>query len=42
MSLAPYFNDQPIRYTLRSTRKEMIDGVEEEEVFATVSFQLVD
>lgn len=42
INLDQFFKDMPIRYTLRSTRYEQIDGVQEEEVFCTISFQLVD
>ncbi|KAL7409902.1 hypothetical protein BDY24DRAFT_192307 [Mrakia frigida] len=42
MSLVPYFHDMPIRYSLRSTRLEEFEGKMEEEVFATIAFQLVD
>lgn len=46
MNLSSYFKDMPVRYTLRSTRMaprpDGKEGPEEEEVFATISFQLVD
>jgi hypothetical protein len=40
MNLERYFSTMPVRYTLRSTR--LAQGSSEEEVFATMSFQLVD
>lgn len=40
MNVASYFSDMPVRYTLRSTR--LVPGTMEEEVFVTISFQLVD
>lgn len=46
INVAPYFTRQPIRYSLRSTRMvprpDGKPGPEEEEVFATISFRLVD
>lgn len=45
MSIAKYFTDMPIRYTLRSTRMApRPDGKEgqEEECFVTIAFELVD
>ncbi|BGP57590.1 hypothetical protein JCM8202_000494 [Rhodotorula sphaerocarpa] len=46
INVAPYFTQQPIRYSLRSTRMvprpDGKPGPEEEEVFATISFRLVD
>ncbi|GAA5821816.1 hypothetical protein JCM11251_001039 [Rhodosporidiobolus azoricus] len=46
INIAPYFTEQPIRYTLRSTRLAPSplgpDKPLEEEVFATISFKLVD
>ncbi|KAK4050645.1 hypothetical protein OIV83_003371 [Microbotryomycetes sp. JL201] len=46
MNVSKWFQDMPIRYTLRSTRlTKRLDGQEgpdEEETFATISFQLVD
>jgi hypothetical protein len=44
LNLSPFFKDMPIRYTLRSTRRVTppAGGPAEEEVFATVSFQLVE
>ncbi|SCV73426.1 BQ2448_7352 [Microbotryum intermedium] len=46
LNIAPYFTEQPIRYTLRSTRlaprPDGKPGPEEEEVFCTISFQLSD
>ncbi|SCZ95233.1 BZ3500_MvSof-1268-A1-R1_Chr11-2g03373 [Microbotryum saponariae] len=44
LNIAPYFAEQPIRYTLRSTRlaprPDGKPGPDEEEVFCTISFQL--
>ena len=40
MNVSSYFSDMPVRYTLRSTR--LVPGTKEEEVFVTISFQLVD
>lgn len=46
INVAPYFTKMPIRYTLRSTRMvprpDGTPGPMEEEVFATISFRLVD
>ncbi|GAA93458.1 uncharacterized protein L969DRAFT_18973 [Mixia osmundae IAM 14324] len=47
LNIASFFKEMPIRYTLRSTRRKPYtasDGVtrQEEECFATISFQLVD
>ncbi|GAA5853755.1 hypothetical protein JCM8547_007435 [Rhodosporidiobolus lusitaniae] len=46
INIAPYFTRMPIRYTLRSTRlappPDGSNGSEEEEVFVTISFRLVD
>ncbi|GAA6023628.1 hypothetical protein JCM10207_005091 [Rhodosporidiobolus poonsookiae] len=45
INIAPYFTKMPIRYTLRSTRMASTpngSGGVEEEVFATISFRLVD
>ncbi|KAM0791741.1 hypothetical protein ACM66B_004009 [Microbotryomycetes sp. NB124-2] len=46
MNVAKWFSDMPIRYTLRSTRlaprPDGQPGPDEEETFATISFQLVD
>ncbi|GAA6038289.1 hypothetical protein JCM8097_003924 [Rhodosporidiobolus ruineniae] len=46
INIAQYFTKMPIRYTLRSTRMaprpDGKEGPEEEEVFATISFRLVD
>lgn len=40
MNIAKWFETMPVRYTLRSSR--VPEGSQEEEVFATISFQLVD
>ncbi|KAL7009880.1 hypothetical protein EMMF5_000788 [Cystobasidiomycetes sp. EMM_F5] len=40
MNIAKYFTDMPVRYTLRSTR--LVPGSLDEEVFLTISFQLVE
>ncbi|GAA5995934.1 DUF1769 domain-containing protein [Rhodotorula paludigena] len=46
INVAEYFTKMPIRYTLRSTRlaprPDGSEGPPEEEVFATISFRLVD
>ncbi|BGP34534.1 hypothetical protein JCM10296v2_006356 [Rhodotorula toruloides] len=46
MNVGSYFKDMPVRYTLRSTRlaprPDGQEGPMEEEVFATISFRLVD
>ncbi|BGP19171.1 hypothetical protein JCM10213_005823 [Rhodosporidiobolus nylandii] len=46
INIAPYFTKMPVRYTLRSTRlappPDGSSGPLEEEVFATISFRLVD
>ncbi|KAK4055050.1 hypothetical protein OIO90_003391 [Microbotryomycetes sp. JL221] len=44
MNVSRWFADMPIRYTLRSTRLTAgrDGGPDEEETFATISFQLVD
>lgn len=40
MNIAKYFTDMPVRYTLRSSR--LVPGTNEEEVFVTIAFRLVD
>ena len=45
LNIGKYFEDMPIRYTLRSTRlAPRVDGADglEEECFATIAFDLVD
>lgn len=46
LNIASHFAEMPLRYTLRSTRlAPRPDGKEgpwEEEVFATIAFELVD
>lgn len=49
LNIATHFTDQPIRYTLRSTRLipsldplKAAEGIKEEECFVTIAFQLVD
>lgn len=40
MNISSYFETMPVRYTLRSSR--LVPGTKDEEVFCTISFQLVD
>lgn len=41
INVAKVFGDMPVRYTLRSTRIDAQNNVEEE-IFVTISFELVD
>jgi len=41
INVAKVFGDMPVRYTLRSTRLDQHNKVEEE-IFVTISFELVD
>jgi hypothetical protein len=43
INVAKVFGDMPVRYTLRSTRIDARNSTEEEEeIFVTISFELVD
>jgi hypothetical protein len=41
INVAKVFGDMPVRYTLRSNRIDARNNVEEE-IFVTISFELVD